>query len=60
MKVSIFDRWGEKVAEWKGLGGNWNGRVKGNPAPKDVYFYKIDAVGSINPVIMKSGTVTLV
>jgi gliding motility-associated-like protein len=37
----IFDRWGVKIYEWKGLNGGWDGTVDGNPVQGDTYVYRI-------------------
>jgi gliding motility-associated-like protein len=37
----IFDRWGVKIYEWKGLDGGWDGTVDGSPVQGDTYVYRI-------------------
>lgn len=39
--MSIYDRWGEKVYENSGVV-FWDGTIKGQPAPSDVYVYIIE------------------
>jgi len=37
----IFNRWGKLIYSDAGLG-YWDGRFNGEPAPQDVYVYKIE------------------
>ncbi len=45
--VQIFDRWGLKIYEWKGVDGYWDGKVNGNKVQSDTYICKIIAVDSV-------------
>jgi gliding motility-associated-like protein/uncharacterized repeat protein (TIGR01451 family) len=38
--ITIYDRWGEKVFEGYDNQG-WDGTIKGQPAPVDVYVYRV-------------------
>jgi gliding motility-associated-like protein len=38
--LEIYDRWGEKVYENQG-NSFWDGTIRGQPAPSDVYIYVI-------------------
>lgn len=40
VQFDIYNRWGQKVFETKGLDG-WDGTQKGEAAPSDVYIYNI-------------------
>lgn len=46
--VKLYNRWGEKVAEYNSPDGNWDGLLKGNPAPEGVYIYLVDYIGCDN------------
>lgn len=37
--VFIFDRWGEKIYEWSGMDGGWDGRTRGSRAEPGAYVY---------------------
>lgn len=42
LEVAIFDKRGQKLFEWKGLYGFWDGRLpNGEMAPADNYFYHV-------------------
>ena len=41
ISFEIYNRWGEKVFEANGLDAEWDGTIKGKPAPSDVYIYMI-------------------
>ena len=60
LDVLIFDRWGEKIYEYKTLDGSWDGTYQGAPAPEDVYVYKLTAKGLLDDHIEKTGRVTLI
>jgi gliding motility-associated-like protein len=40
----IFNRWGEKIFESKNPNHQWDGKIKGNLAPQDVYVYYVKYV----------------
>lgn len=45
VEVTIVNRWGNKMTEFSGLTGFWDGSVNGNPAEDGVYFYNYTATG---------------
>jgi gliding motility-associated-like protein len=56
-KITIFDRWGEKVYESR-TEISWDGTAKGKPAASDVYVYIIE-IQCGNLIVPKSGEITL-
>lgn len=52
----IYNRWGEKVYEWNGVTGFWDG----NLSECDVYIYKVIARGVDRKLYETQGHVTLV
>ncbi len=38
----IFNRWGQKIYEWDGLNGFWDGKTKTGVATDGTYYYNID------------------
>lgn len=62
-KISIFNRWGQKVFETKDFNECWNGKLNNlkNDCPEGTYFYICEYKGE-SPEIEKrfSGTVTLI
>ncbi len=47
-RLWLYNRWGEKLAEYHTPDGNWNGNINGNPAPEGVYVFKVTWVGCDN------------
>ena len=45
VEVTIVNRWGNKMTEYSGVTGYWDGTVNGNLADEGVYFYKFIATG---------------
>ncbi|HRN71252.1 MAG TPA: gliding motility-associated C-terminal domain-containing protein, partial [Candidatus Woesebacteria bacterium] len=57
----IFNRWGQKLYEWKGVRGYWDGRTKaGTECPDGTYFYIIQAEGNDGEKYAKTGAFTLI
>ena len=54
-KLSIFNRWGEKIYETEGSQLKWDGTSNGGKLTDGVHFYLFEGVG-----FTKSGSVTLV
>lgn len=46
-KMTIWDRWGEKIFELNSYDKGWDGNYRGVPAKQDMYVYQIEA-GSTN------------
>ena len=42
----IFNRWGQKLYEWKDIDGGWDGTFHGKPVKQGVYFVLVDAKGA--------------
>jgi gliding motility-associated-like protein len=60
ISVQVFNRWGEKVFESKGYGGEneWDGTRNGKPLPVGAYYYIIEiGVGESRTY---TGTVTII
>jgi gliding motility-associated-like protein len=59
---TIFNRWGQKVYEWNGPGGVWDGRTApaGQPAPEGTYFWFLTAEGDDGQTYEEHGSLTLV
>jgi gliding motility-associated-like protein len=60
IEVMIFDRWGTLVTSWNGLTNSWDGTFKGQPAPADVYVYKIRATGTDDKDYDLTGQVAII
>lgn len=62
MNGIILNRWGQKVYEWNGPGGAWDGRTApgGQETPEGTYYYIITAVGLDGKMYEEKGAVTLV
>jgi gliding motility-associated-like protein len=60
LKASIFNRWGEKVSEWEGVSGNWNGDGLIGQSPDGVYFYIARATDLFGVELEKHGSITLI
>ncbi len=63
--LRIFNRWGELIFEKINFPANqaaagWDGRIKGKPAPPDVYVYTVEVVCDNGQVFPYSGNVMLV
>ena len=41
-KISIFDRYGKKMAEYKGADEGWDGTYNGKPMKSTDYWYEIE------------------
>ncbi len=58
-KSTIFDRWGQEVYSWEGVGNSWDGTKKGNPVADGVYFYVIKGKDFTSQDFERYGSVTL-
>jgi len=57
----IFNRWGQKLYEWNGVKGSWDGRTQaGTEVPDGTYFYIINAKGMDGEEYFKTGACTLI
>ena len=40
-KITIYDRWGKKLADYKASDGDWDGTYNGHQMPSTDYWYEI-------------------
>lgn len=55
----IFNRWGEKMAEFHDPAGGWDGKYGGKVVPAGVYYYVIKARGSDGKKYNLSGDINI-
>ncbi len=55
----IFNRWGEKMAEFHNPAQGWDGKYKGKVVPAGVYYYVIKAQGSDGKDYNLSGDINI-
>ncbi len=56
LKVEIFNRWGNKIAELKGINDYWDGRATSDEElPQGSYFYHLVAKNNDGVEIIKNG-----
>jgi gliding motility-associated-like protein len=61
VEAEIFNRWGQKMYEWKHVKGYWDGRTQsGIEAPDGTYFYIISAKGIDGEEYFKKGGFSLI
>jgi gliding motility-associated-like protein len=61
VEAEIFNRWGQKMYEWKHVKGYWDGRTQsGLEAPEGTYFYIISAKGLDGEEYFKKGGFSLI
>ncbi|MEZ4804007.1 MAG: gliding motility-associated C-terminal domain-containing protein [Bacteroidia bacterium] len=58
--LSLYNRWGEKIFESESPNFEWDGKIKGNYAPQDVYVYQVRYVACDNVERYFRGTFTLI
>jgi len=58
--IRIYTRWGQQVYESTHILNSWDGTFNGKQAPAGVYYYLVDAVGTNNEAIKRSGFVTVI
>lgn len=56
----IFNRWGNKVFETTDINAGWDGTFNGQPQPKGVYVYQIEATLNNGKKVTLQGNVTLI
>ena len=60
LKVTIYNRWGQQVYGFDGVKGNWDGKsFNGELMPEGVYFFIMEAIGSLGDSYIEEGTITL-
>lgn len=52
-KIMVFNRWGEQVFESEDINKVWDGSLKGNDCPQDVYLCVVEVVDLKKPHIKK-------
>ena len=60
LKVTIINRWGNLMAEYDGVNGQWDGTVSGEDASEGVYFFIYEATGINGKVVSGHGNITLI
>ncbi|HEY8659716.1 MAG TPA: gliding motility-associated C-terminal domain-containing protein [Hanamia sp.] len=59
-RLSIFNRFGEKIFETTDMNKGWDGTSKGNDQPVGVYVWVVQLIGNDNIVQSSKGLVTLI
>ena len=59
LKLSVYDRWGNRVFYTTNSSQCWDGRNKGKELKSDVFIYQVSAVTMCGEIV-KKGTVTLI
>ena len=60
MDLSVFDRWGEKVADLTNPTAQWDGSFRGKPLEQAVFIYYLTIEFTDGSKVAKTGNVTLV
>ncbi len=61
LNVSIFNRWGQQVYGFNDVNGVWDGTAyNGEILPDGVYFFTMDATGSLGDSYIEEGTITII
>jgi gliding motility-associated-like protein len=58
--IKIFDRWGTSIFESGNINQSWKGDNRGQSVPPGTYFYMINATGTDDLPITKSGYITVI
>ena len=60
LRVTIYNRWGQQVYGFDNVKGSWDGRsFNGELMPEGVYFFIMEALGSLGDSYTEEGTITL-
>jgi len=59
VRLSIFNRWGERIFEGENSSASWDGTFKGALAEDGVYVYYDEAIGIDDKKYVYNGTVTM-
>ena len=59
LETTIFNRWGQQIAQYSGVSTAWNGTSASGDAPDGVYFYIAKGVDIFGNDVEKNGSVTL-
>jgi len=57
--VKLYNRWGEKLADYTSPDMNWDGTINGIQAPEGVYVYTVNWIGCDNYMRTLTGDFTL-
>lgn len=60
MRVTIVNRWGEKMHQYDDVQGFWDGTVNGNQASEGVYFFQYEAEGINGTILKGQGNIQLI
>lgn len=60
IKFEVYDRWGLKIFESNNIDIGWNGYYRGEPAPVDVYIYRVVYETENNQFYQKEGHFSLI
>ncbi|WP_343748493.1 gliding motility-associated C-terminal domain-containing protein [Fluviicola sp.] len=60
MRVTILNRWGEKMHQYDDVQGFWDGTVNGNQASEGVYFFQYEAEGINGTILKGQGNIQLI
>ena len=61
LNVSIFNRWGQQVFGFENVNGIWDGAAyNGEILPDGVYFFTMEATGSLGDSYIEEGTITII
>ena len=58
-KLSVYNRWGDKLFYSENIKTGWDGTYDGQPVMGDVYIYKIEIIDALGQQFSKSGRVVL-
>jgi len=56
----IYDRWGQKIFDTTDINVAWDGTIKGDKAPADIYAYRVTFKTYTGVIIKRNGTVVLI
>jgi gliding motility-associated-like protein len=59
-KISVFDRWGNKMFETSESGFGWDGNYKGKALNPGIYAYMLEIIYKDGKAELKSGNITLI
>jgi len=60
LRVAIYNRWGQQVYAFNDVKGSWDGiGFNGELMPEGVYFFTMEAIGSLGDSYIEEGTITL-
>ncbi|AEA44078.1 choice-of-anchor L domain-containing protein [Fluviicola taffensis] len=60
VKVSIFNRWGNKMCDYDNVHGSWDGTVNGDMSSEGVYFFKYEIEGINGTMLTGQGNIQLI